>query len=81
MKKFKTSKEETLKLLIGKFVTVTNDIFWISGILLGNDKDEYFVQTSDTHGDVEFNLNDVESISESTEENPLITEKYLIQLL
>lgn len=81
MKKFQTSKEETLKLLTGKFVTVTNDMFWISGVLKFEDNWQCFVQTSDTHGDVEFNLNDVESISESTEENPLITEKYLIQLL
>jgi hypothetical protein len=79
MKKFK-NKEEII-LLIGKFVTVTNDLFWISGILLGNSKDKYFVQTSDTHGDIEFDLNNIENISESTEENCPITEKYLIQLL
>ena len=52
MKKFQTNNKETLKFLTGKFVTVTNDVFWISGILKGNAHDEYFVQTSDTHADV-----------------------------
>lgn len=82
MKKFQTSKVEViLRLLTGKFVTVTNDVFWISGILKGNAHDEYFVQTSDTHADVEFNIANIEAICESSEENPPITEKYLIQLL
>jgi len=81
MKIFQINKEQALRLLIGEFVTVTNDMFWISGILQANAKAEYFIQTSDYHGDVEFRLNDIESIAESTEENPPITEKYLIQLL
>lgn len=81
MKKFKTDNKETLKLLLDKFVTVSNDMFWVSGILLGNAHNEYFVQTSDSHGDVEFNIADIEAICESSEESPPITEKYLIQLL
>jgi hypothetical protein len=80
MKKFTTSKEETLKLLTGKFVTVTNDMFFISGILKFEDNWQCFVQTLDTYGDVEFNINDIENIAESTEENPPIIERYLIVL-
>lgn len=82
MKKFQTSKVEViLRLLTGKFVTVTNDTFWIVGILKFEDGWSCFVQTSDTHGCVEFNIANIKAISESSEENPPITEKYLIQLL
>lgn len=82
MKKIQTSKiEVVLRLLTGKFVTVTNDVFWISGILKGNNHDEYFVQTSDAYADVEFNIANIEAVCESAEENPPITEKYLIKLL
>ena len=81
MKKFETEFSKTLNFLKDKFVTVSNDMFWISGILQFKNEYEYFIQTSDKFGDVEFNLSNIENISESTKENSPITEKYLIQLL